>query len=273
MVMVFSRLRWCGLAAAPILLASCAADIGDTDASTQSVVGGHAETGYAPVGYLVHGQSPTSMKGPICGATLVAPSVVVTASHCINAYPTDGFGVGFGTAGAGPKYVAKKVFMHPLYDPNALERWHNDIAVLIFPQPISQPTAHMSRAASGDQTRYIGYGRTTPGGPDVHTGYTFERKSAREKMTATDALGIYTTGIDGGLCWGDSGGPLFRDGTNDVLGVLADFNAVFDCHVGNDMIFTSLDAQQAFIAAAVTCQDRDDACVRDQLNGHGATER
>jgi secreted trypsin-like serine protease len=269
--MVISRLRWCGLAAAPILLASCAADAVDTDSSSESVVGGHTETGYAPVGYLIHGTSPSSMKGPVCGATLVAPSVAVSASHCINAFPGDGFGVSFGKAGAGPQYVAKKVFMHPLYDPNGFERYRNDISVLIFAQPISQPVAHIASAASGDSTRYIGYGRTTPGGPDVQTGYTFERKSALEKMTATDALSIYTTGVDGGLCWGDSGGPLFRDGTNDVLGVLADFNQVFDCHVGNEMIFTSIAAQQAFIAAAVTCQDRDDACVRDQMNGHVAT--
>jgi secreted trypsin-like serine protease len=271
--MVISRLLSYGLAAAPILLASCAAETGDTESSAESIVGGHAETGYAPVGYLVHGQSPNALKGPICGATLIAPSVAVTASHCINAYATDNFGVGFGTAGSGPQYAAKTVFMHPLYNPNGYERWHNDIAVLIFPRPLTQPVAHVSRVASGDPARYIGYGRTTPGGPDVHTGYTFERKSARQKTTATDALGIYTTGIDGGLCWGDSGGPLFRDGTNEVVGVLADFNAVFDCHVANDMIFTALAVQQAFIDAAVTCQDRDDACVRDQLNVHGTTTR
>jgi secreted trypsin-like serine protease len=271
--MVISRRPYCGLAAAPILLVSCAAETGDTDSTNERVVGGRTETGYAPVGYMVHGQSPSSMTGPYCGATLIAPSVAVSASHCIITHPTDRWGVAFGTAGAGPQYVAKKVFMHPLYDPNALERWHNDIAVLIFPRPISQPAAHVSAAATGDAARYIGYGRTTPGGPDVQTGYTDERKSARQKTTATDALGVYTTGVDGGLCWGDSGGPLFRDGTNDVLGVLADFNEVFDCHVGNEMIFTSLAAQQAFIAAAVTCQDRDDACVRDQLNGQSATER
>jgi hypothetical protein len=162
--------------------------------------------------------------------------------------------------------------MHPLYDPDGTDRWHNDIAVLIFPRAISHPVAHVAPAASGDAARYIGYGRVTPGGPDVQGGYTNERKSARQSTTRTDALGIYTKGVDGGLCWGDSGGPLFRDGTNDVLGVLADFDAVFDCQVGNAMIFTSLAAQASFISAAVACQDQDDACVRDHLGGHGVLD-
>jgi hypothetical protein len=138
--------------AAPILLASCAADTDNTDSSTASVVGGHIETGYAPVGYMVHGLSPSSMKGPYCGATLIAPTVAVSASHCIITHPTDSWGVAFGTAGAGPQYGAKNVFMNPLYDPNAYERWHNDTAVLIFAQPIAQPVAQTrggGRAAGG----------------------------------------------------------------------------------------------------------------------------
>jgi hypothetical protein len=63
-----------------------------------------------------------------------------------------------------------------------------------------------------------------------------------------DSLNVWARGRNGGLCWGDSGGPLLRHGESAIAGVLADFaNGYFRCEEGNRMIFTSLWAERDFL--------------------------
>lgn len=53
---------------------------------------------------------------------------------------------------------------------------------------------------------------------------------------------VYIHGIDGGLCWGDSGGPVLEEGTSRVFGVLsrhAPRSGTYSCENGNRMIMTA----------------------------------
>jgi hypothetical protein len=58
-------------------------------------------------------------------------------------------------------------------------------------------------------------------------------------------------GVDGGLCWGDSGGPLIAGGA--IAGVLHGHRDAVDprCEIGNPVVFTSLDDERDFLACAL----------------------
>jgi hypothetical protein len=226
-----------------LLASGCVADAGfATEGRGAGVVGGQAEQGYPSVGYLIVNGSRS------CGVTVIGARAAVTASHCV--VGGGNFGMGFGEGGN--ERSARTVVMHPQYQPDGMERYRHDVAVLLFDQDLGAAAATITAADQGSSARYIGYGRTTPGDYDVMEGYTGERKSASQSIERVDPLSIWTSGIDGGLCWGDSGGPLMNEGTNEILGVLADFNGVFDCQVGNRMIFTSLAGERDFIDRAIT---------------------
>jgi hypothetical protein len=109
---------------------------------------------------------------------------------------------------------------------------------------------------------YVGYGRVTVGDFEVGEGYTSERKSASQCITEVDTTAFYSTGVGGGLCWGDSGGGVLDAETGAVLGVLSDFdNSGFFCDLANEMVFTNLATHTSFI-----CQSAPSAapcCVTD----------
>ncbi len=230
-------------------------------AGESQVVGGQAESGFPSAGFLL--SSPTrngSYFAPSCGLTLIAPRAAVTAAHCVAFDPEaadDFYGAGFGVidAAAGTNLVgAIDVLVHPSYDPVGDPRYRHDVAVLILDRDMTEhapelPVLSVGPALTiGQELSYVGYGRTTAG--DFDQPWTGgERKSAGQRVEWDDGWSYGTTGIGGGLCWGDSGGPLLTDTA--VFGVLSDFDQVFDCQVGDAMIFTKLDAERAFLDDAL----------------------
>jgi hypothetical protein len=247
--------------------ASPSADIADSNAASTSsaVVGGQAEARYPAAGYLGTGKNAASLSGAHCGVSLLAPRVAVTAGHCIRLSSAAAFGIGFGTVGSGKIYAARTIFVHPDYDPNGDPRSHHDVAFLALADSVTDVTpAGIREAATGDAALYVGYGRTTEGDVNVTTGYTQERKSATESVTTVDATNVFSTGGNGGLCWGDSGGPLLDPESGDLFGVLADFDHTFYCKTGNKMIFTSLAAERTLVERAISCGDAADflSCMK-----------
>jgi hypothetical protein len=265
-----SKIRWFAQVLT-ILLAGCgdapreeagaapAAGGGKADrAGQQEVVGGRPEAGYPAVGYLLIGKNGGAPRGPYCGATLIAPRVAVTAAHCTVDDLDESFAVALLVDGRHVAFPAERVIVHPRYDRWQSARYRHDIAALILAEAPPVAPATIAEASSAQAARYVGYGRVTPGDDDVTDGYTGERKSASQRVARTDTWNVWTRGGDGGLCWGDSGGPLMAS-EGAALGLLADFDGVFSCFSGNAMIFTSLWAERDFVTQAIGCAG-DAAC-------------
>lgn len=248
-------LRFLALSAS-LALGACAAP---PDATTEDsdVVGGRAEKGFAAVGFLAKGSSPSTLEGPNCGATLIAPDVAVTAAHCIKNYPAAAYGFGIGGKSDGKIIPAIAVYTHPRHkaaDAPAQPRYQHDVAVVKLATPVPGAViAPVGDATAGQGLTYVGYGRVTAGGSGIYDGYTGERKSADFDVSRVSDFNVFVTGKDGGNCWGDSGGPLLDPRTGAITGVLADFDGEFDCKVGNRMIFTRMAGDRAFVDAAKKC--------------------
>jgi V8-like Glu-specific endopeptidase len=164
-----------------------------------------------------------------CSATLISPTVVLTAAHCgeegetvtvtFDPAYTDGDKVYTGTFHADPAYPGNQSDAH-------------DIAVVVLDKavkgitPSSLPEAGSLSALPADQLfTSVGYGAyevtNSPGGHQYL--YNDVRMVATGTLNSTNKTWLRismnpATG-DGGTCYGDSGGPNFL-GTTDIIAAI-----------------------------------------------------
>jgi len=195
---------------------------------TAPIVNGSTETGYPAVGALTF-KSGFQYGGSFCTATLIAPSWVITAAHCLvdaNASET-AFYVGNDARplqnGAAPSngafYPAERFVVHPQYDADRLE---NDIALVKLSSNVSGVNPYSFNESNlgpyrGQSALYVGFG--------VDDGLT-ERGGGLKRSTSMAISAIYTQSFltayaGSGTCFGDSGGPAFLTigGATKVVGL------------------------------------------------------
>jgi len=186
-----------------------------------------------------------------CSATLLSPTVVLTAGHCTSNYPDEPFsGMRVFTESdvdngnnnypyKGKNSVeAQSWYAHPLYE--AAPFYVHDIGVVILKKPIRMdtygelPEANQldelaSQVTNPDITfTSIGYG-AQKSFPDAAS---WKDQADRVRMLAHPKLIQINTGFTGdfslllsnntatgGTCYGDSGGPNFLYDTNIIAGV------------------------------------------------------
>ncbi len=204
--------------------------IADVQGDEPDIIGGEiAAAGAWPwQAALVRPGSDNAYYGHYCGGTLVAPSWVLTAAHCVYGLPSapNVVDVVLGrtrlSAGGGERIAVDLIIIHPDYD--TLRR-DSDLALLRLAAPSTQQPISLfapedrQLEADGAMATVTGWGRFMP---ELALGSDELRQVAlplvpREQCAAEGAWGDMITdqmicaGFDEGdrsACYGDSGGPL-----------------------------------------------------------------
>lgn len=212
------------LTALVILVAGCAVesnDVGTSELASQSenaIVGG-ANSSNRPTVAGIEINLPGQPKNTFCSGTLIAPTKVLTASHCVahTSNPAD-YRVTFANS-----YSPADTFYNVV-----------KIAVRLPPWALNETTiaadvAVLTLATSPGAGAPLG-GTTWPGQPGVAVGFgrTFSADLANTTLGIKREVGVQISSVgsmifagEAGhtICQGDSGGPPFVDGA--VVGVLS----------------------------------------------------
>lgn len=206
-------------AAATALLASPAV------AAPQPIVGGTTTTTTA---YPFMMQITDASQNQFCGGTLVSPTKVVTAAHCMVGETTGSVRVVGGRTYLdgtnGTVSRVSKIWIHPSYS-DVTDG--DDVAVLTLSTSMPYTTAkyvsssQTSVYAAGTTARVVGWGTTSQNGSSSNQLRTATvptvsdagcRTSYGSDFVASDMVcaGYASGGVD--TCQGDSGGPLLIGG-------------------------------------------------------------
>jgi Trypsin len=224
------------------LVTACAAIslvVWTPDAS--GIIGGELDGNAHPnVGMVVVYDELSAELGPIfCSGTLISPTIVLTAAHCVDEPGVESVGVTFdpdplppdpsdpidgliaGTAHWLPRPTADDSGAHGFYESTGF-----DVAVIELPNPVAitpaqLPTANLLAPFSiGSRNRLftvVGYGTYRDVDPPLGRDLEFDgvRRTTTvsfKKLTDT-LLFVRLNALDshggGGGCYGDSGGPIF----------------------------------------------------------------
>lgn len=205
------------------------------------------------IGWLYDPADPAT---PFCTGTLVAPRVVVTASHCTRSLGPESLGFGIGTDPDAP------VALFPLAQVSEFPDPEIDAALLFLagdavqqvpevePLPVNRTPLDGADgdAIVGRQVEVAGYGET---GDISRRGRYFASVTLAEidpEFVIVDGKGLQ------GLCFGDSGGPVITMNAAGAPVVLGVEHGGDDSCVGRDFL-TRLDPLGDWLMAAVAATE------------------
>ncbi len=216
----------------PLLIPACVGSSPAPDAVGEAaapIIGGTPTTGDPAVVLLVSYPLDESALDT-CTAALIAPTVLVTAAHCVDPGTHGGHAFGVFTGPDASAYAdiaqlkphlaaVKSVHVHPEYD--TAPPFRADIAVVVLDQPLTEAPLPLNRATlspslAGGPARIVGYGQVQYGKYNV---------IKHEASTVVASIGPVDTVVVGDLkhrsCIGDSGGPALvkLDGVETIVGV------------------------------------------------------
>ncbi|KAH8721242.1 Chymotrypsin-1 [Beauveria bassiana] len=182
-----------------------------------------------------------------CGGIIIDQSSILTAAHCIVGLTADRLSIVAGAVkldSGGTKYQVSAIHAHPGYNAWALT---NDIAVLKLASPISyNPYIRPIALATQDPPAKSGaigsgWGVSRSDGPISNTLQWISLQSldhnvCKEQSDVTVSQICTTSANKGGMCRGDSGGPL----TDERITLVGVYSWTKGCGDGNPDVYASV---------------------------------
>jgi V8-like Glu-specific endopeptidase len=165
-----------------------------------------------------------------CTATFITDQILITAAHCVVDKNERGGPVNNKVTDVASGAVSIRGFAHPNYvsDVQLQTFSSHDIAIIEFPKGTGKNFGKITTSPinNGEEILQVGYGCTAF---NPQTGETSGNGAKRQGVNNIDKKdrGVLTTsGASAGAsgkdvinCPGDSGGPIFRKGTNEIVGL------------------------------------------------------
>lgn len=222
----------------------------DLDATESSIINGVETTGYPNI-VALYGKKPDADQGSLCTASVIAPTVLLTAAHCV-APSVVGEGLVFkallshnlvDSSNPSPKIDVAEVHWDQQFNAQQLMNGH-DIAVAILAKPINVTPLKINRAPlSGiSNVRLVGYGLNDGFG---QTGAGVKRTAEVAVSSIDDKFVVTGSWFGTTMCSGDSGGPVLAkiNGEDVVIGVNS-FGFIYCIGTGSS---TRVDSYLSFI--------------------------
>jgi V8-like Glu-specific endopeptidase len=247
--------------------------------SNEPIVGGSIDDGDPSV-VALYAQQLGAQTGYLCTASVISPTVLLTAAHCVS--PTEtGAGARFvvltspnvNRRGGGQQLAVREVHANPLWSADHLEAGHDE-GIVILDQPTTLKPLPFNRdpLAIGDvgkKLRIVGYGLDDG---SLQTGAGVKRQ-ALTSLRAISAKLIRVGDSRRGTCNGDSGGPAFVSigGVETIVGTTSYGNATctdggYDARVDVDLDFID---QYLVPSCSPVCSGR--SCGGDGCGGSCGT--
>ena len=187
----------------------------DIGSSEEPIIGGTTDNG-DPAVMAIFTHAPGSDSGFLCTGTVISPTKLLTAAHCVDPR-TVGEGMVFEvlsgtTLGPGsPRVPVTDTTFDPAFDPDNITAGHDvGIVTLAFPTtitPVRFATAPFSVPKNNKNLRIVGYGSNTHSNTGSGT-----KRTATARVNDYDSLVIHIGTTSKQTCHGDSGGPAFQSG-------------------------------------------------------------
>jgi len=191
-----------------------------------AIFGGELASGHDFAGYMISDKGTGNME--VCGTAIINQDTAITAAHCADDNTPIFIGVGQFSLNPTNYYTVESVEIHPNWSSGY--GIASDIAVLKLKDPILLTTyATIGTASTGCDYKIVGYGKQ-----DNSENFMPLRKSADLCIKSTDFNdgSISFEGETGGLCFGDSGSPIFKAGTNEVVTLASRIDACYTNNFG-----------------------------------------
>lgn len=227
-----------------------------------ALFGGRIEYSYPSAGYLITEEKGGQKK--TCGYTAINGTTAVTASHCVDNASTMYMGTG-----EFDWDIAKAIKIDLATQKDG---WINsktradDFAVLKFTNTNNKINSYAEIASPRDGClfRVVAYGRTE----DAFASQKL-RKSAVVCASDISQKTFQIKGSDSGICFGDSGSPVYYNNTNKIVGVVASIikenpNDADPCKFGNTAIVVRADYNKDMVDANTNVVSEKDPSVSDQ---------
>eukprot|EP00804_Cyclotella_cryptica_P013972 CCRYP_002483-RB/>CCRYP_002483-RB protein AED:0.35 eAED:0.37 QI:166/0.71/0.5/1/0.42/0.5/8/0/425 len=218
-------------------LANILASLTNQEEKAQRVIGGRESAG----GRYSYAVSLADNIGAFCGASLIAPDVVLSAAHCSGGSYRAIIGRHDLDTNEGDEVEIKKEIVHPQYDASITD---NDFMLLILERPTTAKVAMVQLNDDplvpevGSEVIVMGWGDTTADDLTMETSSVLMEVSVNvisntQCQAAKGKHNGYSDSYDGWItehmlcavdenedsCQGDSGGPLVvRNGNNKATG-------------------------------------------------------